>query len=268
MATDSTKESRIVNAELHIRLQERTAQLEAANREVEAFAYSVSHDLRAPLRAIRGFSQVLMEEYAPQLPEEAQHYFQVIRDNALQMGELIDALLTFSRLGRQPLQRESMDMSELAWQAFLEVKPEEVKPEIEPRIDMVVRDLLVCQGDRVLIKQVLVNLLSNAIKYTRGRATASIEVGIELREPTDAAIYYVRDNGVGFDMRYVHNLFGAFQRLHSSDDYAGIGMGLATVRRIVHRHGGRVWAEGKVDAGATFYFTLEPEATALGAFVT
>jgi len=248
------EEVRTINAELEKRVQERTAQLEAANQELEAFAYSVSHDLRAPLRAIHGFSRILMEEYAPQLPGEAKHYLEVIHHNALQMGELIDDLLTFSRLSRQPLQKQVVAPAELAAQAL-----QDLSPEIEPRIEIVVRDLPPSEGDPSLLKQVFVNLLSNAIKYTGRREHPRIEVGAQTRTDGQVAVYYVRDNGVGFDMRYVHKLFGVFQRLHHARDYPGTGIGLATVQRIVHRHGGRVWAEGEVNRGATFYFTLEPE---------
>ena len=248
------EEVRTINSELEKRVQERTGQLEAANHELEAFAYSVSHDLRAPLRAIHGFSRILMEEYAPQIPRKAQHYLEVVRDNALQMGELIDDLLTFSRLSRQPLQKQAIAPADLVAQAL-----HDLSPEIEPRIEIVVRDLPPCEGDPALLKQVFINLLSNAIKYTSRCEQARIEVSVLPRADGHAAVYYVRDNGVGFDMRYVHKLFGVFQRLHHSGDYPGTGIGLATVQRILHRHGGRVWAEAELDHGATFYFTMEPE---------
>jgi PAS domain S-box-containing protein len=248
------EEVRTINAELEKRVQERTTQLEAANQELEAFAYSVSHDLRAPLRAIHGFSRILTEEYAPQLSGKAQHYLEVVRDNALQMGELIEDLLAFSRLSRQPLQKQAIAPADLVVQAM-----HDLSPEIEPRIEIVVRDLPPCEGDPSLLKQVFVNLLSNAIKYTSRRAPARIEVGALPRADAHAAVYYVRDNGVGFDMRYVHKLFGVFQRLHHSGDYPGTGIGLANVQRILHRHGGRAWAESEVNQGATFYFTMEPE---------
>ncbi|MGC9945543.1 MAG: PAS domain S-box protein [Bryobacteraceae bacterium] len=249
------EEVRTVNAELEKRVQERTAQWEAANHELESFAYSVSHDLRAPLRAIHGFSRILIEECAPELPGDAKHYLEVIRDNALQMGELIDDLLTLSRLSRQPLQKQAIAPADLVAQAL-----DELRPEMGPRIEIAVGDVPVCEGDPVLLKQVFVNLLSNAIKYSGRRAQARIEVGALPRADGHAPVYFVRDNGVGFDMRYVHKLFGVFQRLHHAVDYPGTGVGLATVQRIIHRHGGRVWAESEIDRGATFYFTMEPEA--------
>ena len=247
------KALRTLNAELEKRVQERTAQLEAANHELEAFAYSVSHDLRAPLRAIHGFSQILMDEHASQLSGGAKHYLDVIHDNTLQMGKLIDALLIFSRFSRQPLQKQLVIPADLVAQALADLRAE-----IEPRIEIVVGELPPTQGDPILLKQVFVNLLSNAIKYSGSRPHAHIEVGARLPADGHAAVFYVRDNGVGFDMRHVHKLFGVFQRLHHARDYPGSGVGLATVQRIVHRHGGRVWAESEIDQGATFYFTIEP----------
>jgi len=248
------EEVRTINAELEKRVQERTTQLEAANHELEAFSYSVSHDLRAPLRAIHGFSRILLEEHAPQLSIQAQHYLEIVRDNALQMGELIDDLLTFSRLSRQPLQKQAVAPADLVAQAL-----HDLGPDLQPRIEIVVGDLPPCQGDPALLKQVFINLLSNAIKYTGRRAQARIEVGALPRADAHVPVYYVRDNGVGFDMRYVHKLFGVFQRLHHSSDYPGTGIGLATVQRILHRHGGRIWAEAELDHGATFHFTMERE---------
>jgi PAS domain S-box-containing protein len=260
-----------LNAELEQRVLDRTAQLESANKELEAFSYSVSHDLRAPLRAVDGFSRILMEEYAPQLAPEAQRYLQLVRDNARQMGHLVDDLLAFSRLGRQPLAKRSFAMADLVQEVL-----EDLRPEQQGRtIQVSVCDLLPCEADPALLKQVWINLLSNAIKFTRRCEEARIEVGCMLVEDfksqdadwashlpqgafsnPQSAIYYVRDNGVGFDMQYVHKLFGVFQRLHRAEDYEGTGVGLAIVQRIVHRHGGYVWAKAKVGEGATFYFTI------------
>lgn len=241
--------------ELEKRVQERTAQLQAANRELEAFAYSVSHDLRAPLRAIHGFSRILMEECASQLSPEAKHYLEAVHGNALQMGELIDDLLTFSCLSRQPIEKPQIQPAEIVALALTELSHE-----IDPRVQLTVGDLPACEGDPALLKQVFVNLLSNALKYTGKRPQPRIDVGATPPQDGCAPVFYVRDNGVGFDMRYVHKLFGVFQRLHRAEEYQGTGIGLATVQRIVHRHGGRVWAESEIDKGAAFYFTLEAEA--------
>ena len=236
---------------LHERLEkrvvERTAELEAANRELEAFAYSVSHDLRAPLRAVDGFSRILLDEYGPQLPAEAQHYLEVARNNAVQMGELIDGLLSFSRLGRQPVRKQVVKTGDLVRQVLEDFRPERTGRQVE----ITVGCLPACAGDPLLLKQVFTNLLSNALKYTRTRDVAKIEIA-----SADSKAYYVRDNGVGFDMRYADKLFGVFQRLHKAEEYEGTGVGLAIVQRIIHRLGGRVWAESELNQGATFYFTL------------
>ncbi len=245
-----------LNEELEQRVEERTAELEAANQELEAFSYSVSHDLRAPLRALDGFSRILLEEYSPQLPEKARHYLTVTRNNAVQMGVLIDDLLAFARLSRQPLHKQSVAPAELVRQVL-----EDLTSEREGRrVEIKVGDLPACQGDPQLLKQVLVNLVSNGLKYTRKRDVARIEIGAVARSGNIPA-YYVRDNGVGFDMRYAGKLFGVFQRLHGANEYPGTGVGLAIVQRIVHRHGGRVWAEAEVNRGATFYFMLTQSVT-------
>jgi light-regulated signal transduction histidine kinase (bacteriophytochrome) len=258
-------EIRRLNDELELRIMERTAEWQAANKELEAFSYSVAHDLRAPLRAIVGFSAILTEEYAAKLPEQAQHYLEVVANNASQMGKLIDGLLAFSRLERQTLRKERIAPADVARAAWEELEEERRGRDVE--ID--IGTLPCCLGDRLLLKQVFVNLFSNALKFTRGREGARIEIGAttlaQMIEPqtgarrtdgADCAVYYVRDNGAGFDMRHVGKLFRVFQRLHSAEEFEGTGVGLANVQRIVQRHGGRVWAEGAPDLGATFYFTL------------
>jgi len=237
-------------SEQETQLRLHAEQLQQANSELEAFAYSVSHDLRAPLRAINGFSRILLEEHAPQLSDEAQHYLHLVRDNAQYMGQLVDDLLAFSRLSRQPLKLQHVACTDLVRQVLVELSHEH-----EGRcVDITVGELPVCQADPGLLKQVFVNLLANALKFTRQRDVAIITIGC--REDGGERSYFVQDNGVGFDMRYASKLFGVFQRLHSSAEYEGTGVGLAIVQRIIHRHGGRVWAEAVVDQGATFYFTL------------
>ena len=243
-------EIRQLSMDLEQRVIERTAQLAAANRELEAFSYSVSHDLRTPLRAIDGFSRILLEDHAAQLDVDAQRYLNIVRSSSQQMGKLIDDLLTFSRLSRQALNKQRVDVVDLVQQVVRELEPERADRQVE----IVLGELPACEADRSLLKQVYVNLLSNAIKFTRKRASARIEVGCYLQgnEP----VYFVKDNGVGFEMQYMGKLFGVFQRLHRADEYEGTGVGLANVQRIINRHGGRVWAESQVDQGAAFYFTL------------
>ena len=231
---------------------ERTAELQAANKELEAFSYSVSHDLRAPLRAIDGFSRILLKDFAAALPEDARTYLEDVRNNALQMGRLVDDLLAFSRLSRQPIKKQSVASAGLVKDCLEELHAEQQGRSVEIRI----ADLPVCKADPALLKQVWMNLISNALKYTSKRDLTVLEIGVRNGGPVAETTYFVRDNGVGFDMRHAHKLFGVFQRLHRAEDYAGTGVGLAIVQRIVHRHGGRVWAEAQPDKGATFYFTL------------
>jgi PAS domain S-box-containing protein len=239
-----------LNAELEQRVIDRTAQLEVANRELEAFSYSVSHDLRAPLRAVDGFSQAVIEDYGPLLPEEGRRYLQTIRGGAQRMGKLIDDLLAFSQLSRQALQTRRIATDRLVQGVLHELAPLCENREVEIKVD----ELPACEGDPALLKQVWINLLSNALKYTRKRRPAVITVGCQVRGSESA--YFVRDNGTGFDMQYAAKLFGVFQRLHRVEEFEGTGVGLAIVQRIIHRHGGRVWAEAAVDQGATFSFTL------------
>jgi light-regulated signal transduction histidine kinase (bacteriophytochrome) len=235
---------------LEQRVAERTAELEDANRELEAFSYSVSHDLRAPLRAVDGFSRILMEDHAAGLDGDARRYLDLVRSSTQQMGHLIDDLLAFSRLSRQELVRRTIQPASLARQALEQLEPERAGRSVE----VVIEDLPEAKGDPALVRQVYVNLLANALKFTRQRSPARIVVGSGTEN--GEAVYFVRDNGVGFDMAYVGKLFGVFQRLHRSEEYEGTGVGLAIVQRIVHRHGGRVWAEGAIDQGATVFFTL------------
>jgi len=232
------------------RLRESEALLQTANRELEGFAYSVSHDLRAPLRAIDGFCRILMDDYAYTLTEEPLRCLERVSENTRKMGRLIDDLLRFSRLGRQPITRRPLAMTELARQCLDELKAEREGREVEAKVGELPR----CEADRALLEQVWLNLLANALKFTRHRDPARIEAGSFERD--GEVVYFVRDNGVGFDMAYADKLFGVFQRLHRQEDYEGTGVGLALVQRIIHRHGGRIWAEASPDSGAAFFFTL------------
>jgi light-regulated signal transduction histidine kinase (bacteriophytochrome) len=241
-----------LNAELERRVQERTAQLEATNQELEAFAYSVSHDLRAPLRSMRGFSEVLLESHTDQLDAEGQALLRRACESSNRMSRLIDDLLKLSRVGRCDLHWEPVNLTALAEGIFAELR----KSDPGRAVEVVIGPNLQAEGDEHLLSLMLDNLLRNAWKFTGQRADARIEFGFTA-EPEPA--FFVRDNGVGFDMKYADKLFGVFQRLHSADEFPGTGIGLATVQRIIKRHRGRVWAAGVVNQGAVFYFTL-PEA--------
>ena len=242
-----------LNAELERRVIERTAELETANTELESFSYSVSHDLRTPVRAIDGFSEAALEDYGPLLPAEGRRYLQTIRHSAQQMGQLIDDLLAFAQIKRLELKRRPINTGELVREALGQLGA----PWPERKLTVRVADLPGSSGDPALLKQVWINLLSNALKYTRKRDQAELEIGC--MKVGGADTFFVRDNGTGFDMRYADKLFGVFQRFHRAEDYEGTGVGLAIVQRIVQRHGGRIWADAAVDRGATFYFTLEKE---------
>ena len=249
------EEMRHLNTALEERVRQRTSDLEAANRELEAFSYSVSHDLHAPLRAIDGFANLALKNDGPQLPADGRRRLQIIRESAQRMGMLINDLLRFSRLGRQPLTKSAVDMGRLARESYEDVR----SAQPDRHVAFQIADLPMCEGDPSLLKQVWINLLSNAIKYTRGCASPAIEVGCRREGGCD--VYFVRDNGAGFDMRYANKLFAVFQRLHRAEEFEGTGAGLAIVHRIIQRHGGRIWAEARVGEGATFFFTLDGERT-------
>jgi signal transduction histidine kinase len=242
---------RQLNAELEQRVAERTAQLKAANFELEAFSYSVSHDLRAPLRHIDGFVALLGKAVENNTNAQVGRYLKIISESAKQMGRLIDDLLVFSRTGRLEMQCGFVDFELLAAAVIRDLQPETQGRNVIWKQGPLPK----AHGDQAMLRQVLVNLIDNAIKYTRPRDPAQIEIGCS-NGHSDQTVIYVRDNGVGFDMRYVKKLFGVFQRLHRADEFEGTGIGLANVQRIIHRHGGRAWAEGKLDEGATFYFSL------------
>ncbi|HSO92906.1 MAG TPA: ATP-binding protein, partial [Candidatus Dormibacteraeota bacterium] len=221
------------------------------NKDLETFSYSVAHDLRAPLRAIHGFVRILLEEHREGLDADARRYLDLVGANAQQMGRLIDDLLHFSMIGRKALSKQQVNTTAVATRAV-----EELQPLMEGRrVELTVSELPAAEADAALLHQVLLNLIGNAIKYTKGREPAQIAVGTRT-EANGQTVYFVRDNGAGFDMRYARKLFGVFQRLHRSEDYEGTGVGLALVHRIVTKHGGRIWPEAAVGTGATFFFTL------------
>lgn len=237
-------------SELNENLKKESEKLEDANKELEAFAYSVSHDLRVPLRAIDGFSRIIMEDYEDTLDDEGKRLLNIIRENTKKMGQLIDDILLLSRASRQEMRMSPIDMESIVKNAF-----EELKSPIEDRnVQLEIKSLPPAYGDRTLLQQVVSNLLANSIKFTRLKEKAVIEVGAE--EVKNENVYYVKDNGAGFDMKYINKLFGLFQRLHTQNEFEGTGVGLSIVQRIIRRHGGRVWGEGKVDEGAIIYFTL------------
>lgn len=246
------KEQQVIrlNQELEQRVEERTVQLRAANKELDAFAYSVSHDLRAPLRGIDGFSNALVEDYGELLGHEGKDYLNRVRAGCLRMGNLIDDLLKLSRLSRSQLSKETIDLSRLAHEVIEELR--EAQPGAQ--VELVCAKGIMAHGDATLLRVVLDNLLGNAFKFTSKTPQPQIEFG--QTKIQGQHVFFVRDNGAGFDMEYAGKLFGAFQRLHSPHEFQGTGIGLATVQRIIYRHGGKIWAEGQVDNGATFYFSL------------
>jgi PAS domain S-box-containing protein len=247
----ATEEIRQLNTELEQRVVERTAQLEAANQELKAFSYSVSHDLRAPLRHVMGFVELLQKDAGPSLSEKSRRHLTTISQAGKRMGDLIDDLLAFAQVGRSEMQKTELDLDQLVRKTLGDFRAETQARNIVWNI----HPLPPVRADRALLRMVLVNLISNAVKFTGARAEARIEIGCAANGNSETVIY-IRDNGAGFDPKYTGKLFGVFQRLHSQAEFEGTGIGLANVQRIIHRHGGRTWAEGVVDGGATFYFSI------------
>ena len=241
-----------LNRELEDRVRSRTEQLEAANKELEAFSYSVSHDLRAPVRHIDGFVKLLEREHPP-ATDKAAHYLRTIAASSRRMAALIDDLLALSRTGRAPLEMRAVQLAALVDEVIVDLRPDVARRRIEWKVG----ELPAVRGDPSLLRVVLQNLLDNAVKYTKLQSKAVVEVGALRLDEGETAIF-VRDNGVGFDMRYSDRLFGVFQRLHRDEEFEGTGIGLATARRVIHRHGGRIWGEGEPGRGACFYFTVQP----------
>ncbi len=250
---ERTAELRAAKDELeraNMELSKRSAQLERANRELEAFSYSVSHDLRAPLRAIGGFSKMILDDFGTQLPPESQRLLNVVITNVGEMRVMIEGLLKLSRLGRRALSMQPVDLTALAQEVLQDL----LTNQDLSKVDVEIAELPPCNGDPSLLKQVLVNLLSNAIKFSWNKEKPMVQVGSH-RE-NDETVYFVRDNGAGFDMQFADRLFGVFQRLHTQEEFEGTGVGLSIVRQIIHLHGGRIWGKSAPDQGATFYFTL------------
>jgi PAS domain S-box-containing protein len=241
---------RELNAELEQRVRDRTLQLETANKELEAFSYSVSHDLRAPLRGIDGWSQALLEDYRDKLSEEGQQYIDRVRSEAQRMGHLIEDMLQLSRLTRMEMRKEPVDLSALAQTIIERLKRESPQRQVK----FIIQEGLNAKGDIHLLESALTNLLGNAFKFTSKTADAQVEFGQVEKEGEH--VFFIRDNGAGFDMAYAQKLFGAFQRMHKAAEFPGTGIGLAIVQRVIHRHGGQIWADAKPNEGAVFYFTL------------